>query len=353
MLLAGCQRGEPGSKPGSTPTPEAAASPERVNGDEQPAGASAFTAPPLPERPAAIDIHVHLVGGHVDELLATLDRHRISAAAVLASPHLDPDHPPPPGGDKFAGWRAANERLLEQTQAHRDRLLPFVTVEPAQVEAAELEGWLDRGACGVKLYIGHHSLHPRPLDDPGYAATFALLEQRAVPVLLHVNTVRFEDELDALLRAYPKLEVVCPHLCGSRTDLDRLERILAKHPSLRVDTSHGEGRPGVDGFTNLERERERLRALIGAEPQRFLYGSDLVTLISSGSQAEFSLGRWRGQVEANLGLLAAERFEFLRDGAGPAMLTTGEYRGLALEGEVLEGVLAGNARIWLGGCLGP
>ncbi|PRQ08542.1 amidohydrolase family protein [Enhygromyxa salina] len=349
LLLASCQREAP--RPEPTRAARETPAPRSGNDGENPAAEPA--ARPKPERPEPIDVHVHLVGGHVDELLATLDRHQISAAVVLASPHLDPDFPPPPGPDKFAGWRAANERLLEQTRAHRDRLLPFVSVDPAQVEAEELEGWFDRGACGVKLYIGHHSLHPRPLDDPAYAPSFALLEQRAVPVLLHVNTVRYEDEFDALLRAYPNLELVCPHLCGSRTDLDRLERLLAKHPRLRVDTSHGEGRPGVDGFTNLERERERLRALITAQPQRFLYGSDLVTLVSAGTQKDASLSRWRRQIDANLGLLAAERFEFLRDGAGPAMLTTAEYRGLALAPELLESVLAGNARSWLGACLEP
>ena len=28
----------------------------------------------------------------------------------------------------------------------------FITVEPAQVEIAELEAWFEQGACGVKLY---------------------------------------------------------------------------------------------------------------------------------------------------------------------------------------------------------
>ena len=353
ILLAGCE-----SKP--APTSQAQATPGAADASlpsEQVGSGPAAPEPPAAEstsaRPEAIDVHIHLVGGHVEELLEHLDRHRIAAAAVLASPHLDPDHLPPPGEDTFSRWREANERLLAQTEEHRDRLLPFITVEPAQVESSELAGWIDRGACGVKLYIGHHSLHARPLGDPAHAATFELLEQRGVPVLLHVNTVRYEDELDDLLRAYPKLSLVCPHLCGSRTDLDRLERLLRKHPSLRVDTSHGEGKAGVKGFTNIERGRERLEALIHAQPERFLYGSDLVTLVSAGAPDDPLRYRWDGQLEANLGLVASETFEFLREGAGPAMMATGEYRGLALKGEVLEAVLAANARSWLKGCLQP
>ena len=294
-------------------------------------------------------MHVHLVGDVVDDLLATLDRHGIAQAVVLASPHLDPSSPAPgPDGDKFASWRAANDRLLSQTKAHRDRLLPFITVEPAELELDELDDWLERGACGVKLYMGHRSLRRRPLDHAEHAATFARLEARRVPVLLHVNTFRYEHELDALLQAYPKLELVCPHLCGSRTDLDRLERIMRAHPTLRVDVSHGAGKPGVDGFTNLERERERLRALITAEPERFMFGSDLVTMLSADNMDATRL-EWDRQIAANLGLLANERFEFWRE-QQPGAGSIGEYQGLALDPALLERVLGANARAWLGGC---
>jgi predicted TIM-barrel fold metal-dependent hydrolase len=294
-----------------------------------------------------VDVHTHLVGDAVDELLAALDRHAITQAVVIASPHLDPDHPAP-RDDQFGGWRAANDRLLASTAAHRDRLLPFVTVEPSELDPRELEGWLAQGACGVKLYAGHRSLHARPLDAPEHAATFELLERRGVPLLLHVNTFRYEAELDALLRRYPKLEVVCAHLCGSRTDLDRLERILAKHPTLRVDTSHGPGQPGIDGFTNLERERERIRALIEAEPERFLFGSDLVTMTLGDLPSVRAA--WDRQIAANLGLLERERFEFLRIDASTNRPAPAEYRGLALDHATLEQVLAGNARRWLRGC---
>lgn len=296
-----------------------------------------------------IDVHMHLVEDATDELLAALDRHAIGRAVVMASPHLDPAHPSG-GEDRFAGWRAANDRLLAATERHRDRLLPFITVEPAEVTIEELEVWLERGACGVKIYAGHHDLRQRPLDDPAHDRFFAALEQRATPVLIHVNTFRYEDELEGLLRAHPALELVCPHLCGSRTDLDRLERLLEAHPRLRVDTSHGPGQPGVDGFTNLERERERLRGLILARPEAFLFGSDLVTLSAAGGASATRL-EWDRQIAANLGLLEQERFEFWRNGESEASLQLGEYRGLALTGEPLAAIMAGNAERWLRSCL--
>lgn len=318
-------------------------------------GAPGRADPPAPDAPRAapderIDVHVHLVGDAVDDLLAALDRRGIARAVVLASPHLDPAHPPPPGADRFAGWREANERLLADTAAHRDRLLPFITLEPAQADPRELDDWLARGACGVKLYIGHRGLHARPLAAPEHEAVLAALERRRVPVLLHVNTVHFEAELDELLRAHPALELVCPHLCGSRTDLGRLERILRAHPGLRVDTSHGAGAHGVEGLANLERERERIRGLIVAEPRRFLFGSDLVTFPAAGDPAATRL-EWDRQLAANLDLLAADEVAFMRAGELPGSMVPGSYPGLALTGEVLTEVLAGNARRWLAGCL--
>lgn len=316
-------------------------------GAAPPAGTSAGVSDQPPQRDR-VDIHVHLVGGAVDELLAALDRNAIAAAVVIASPHLDPDLGLAPGADgRLPGWREANDALLAVTLPHRDRLLPFVTVDPAEVDITELERWFDRGARGVKLYNGHHKLHPRPLDDPAHASVFEWLERRSVPVLAHINTVRYRDELAGLLARHPRLELVCAHLCGSRTDLDRLAGLLREFPRLRVDTSHGGGVPGVDGFTAIESERDRLRALIEAHPERFLFGSDLVTARAPG-RAEEAAREWDLHLAANLGLIERARFEYWRRGRSPGALAPGVYHGLAVPEPARGRVLGSNARAWLG-----
>jgi predicted TIM-barrel fold metal-dependent hydrolase len=314
-----------------------------------PAREAADSAPASSER---LDAHVHLVEGAVDELLAALDRQGIAAAIVVASPHLDPRSGVAlDDSGVLPGWREANDRILADTAGHRDRLIPFITVEPAQVEIAELEAWFERGACGVKIYAGHQRLHARPLDDPRHDRLFEWLEGRRVPVLLHVNTVRYRDELADVLREHPNLELVCAHLCGSRTDLDRLAGLLHEFPRLRVDTSHGGGVHGVDGYMAIERERDRLRAMILAEPDRFVFGSDLVTT-HSPSGASATEQEWDLQLAANLGLIERETFEFWRRSeALPATaLELGSYRGLALDEPIRARVLAGNAREWLASC---
>ena|GEM_PF-2914838 len=346
-------------RPPEASKPASPSSPVEPAGAETPTDDTAVEAYPdrvqYPAR-ARFDIHTHLVDDAIDPLLRALDEAGIQRAVLQSSPHLDFSRQPPMGAPPFSGWRAANDRLLAATAPHRDRLLPFITADPAEVTPAELQTWLDAGACGVKLYMGHHVFHERPLDDPAHEPMFTMLEERRVPVLLHVNTFRFEAELDALLTAHPDLNMVCPHFCGSRTDIDRLERILRTHPSLLVDTSHGPGRPGIDGYANIDRELERLRALIVAEPERFLFGSDLVTTYPGARDSSWR-GKWARQLDANLGLVEAAQFEYWRiktsdprTPAGPK--TWGTYRGLALDGQVLEAVLVGNAERWLGSC-GP
>lgn len=304
-----------------------------------------------PEAIERLDAHVHLVEGQTDELLAALDRQAIAAAVVIASPHLDPRSGVVlDDSGVLPGWRAANDRLLADTAAHRDRLIPFITVEPAQVEIAELEAWFERGACGVKLYAGHQRLHARPLDHASHDRLFAWLEAERVPVLLHVNTVRYRDELARVLREHPELELVCAHLCGSRTDLDRLAGLLHEFPRLRVDTSHGAGVHGVDGYMAIERDRDRLRAMILAEPERFVFGSDLVTTPSPMGPS-ITAQEWDLQLAANLGLIELETFEFWRRSArSPTTeLELGRYQGLALDEATQARVLHDNARAWLGG----
>ncbi len=301
---------------------------------------------PLPAARAgsgAIDAHVHLTTGAAGPLVAMLDQLGLSRAVVLASPHLDIAQAPA----GLSEYREANEVVLAAAAAHPGRLIPFITVELGNVDVNYVAGMLDRGACGVKIYQGHRALRKRPLADASHRPVLALLEQRSVPVLLHVNTVRFRDDLVELMAAFPALRVLCAHFCSSRTDLDRLAGIMAEFPTLLFDTSHGGPVHGAAGFANLERESERLLTMMQAAPERFLFGSDLVTSMQvQGAQAD-----WRVQIEANLGFVRDQRFRFWRAEEGSGASTLQDYRGLALSEPLLGKVLGGNAERWLASCI--
>ncbi|WP_428264562.1 amidohydrolase family protein [Haliangium sp.] len=292
-----------------------------------------------------IDVHVHLTAGHTETLLETLDEAGVDRAVVLATPHLDPTISEP----GMSGYRRANATVMAAAAAFPERLVAFLAVDLGVTDPAYVAEQLDAGACGVKLYQGHRALHERPLDDPLHHPMFRLLERRRVPVLLHVNTVRFRDELDRLLARFPGLNVVCAHMCGSRTDLDRLASIMADHPTLLFDTSLGSGVHGATGLANLEAHRDQILAMIARAPERFLFGSDLVT---SGRAPE-AKDEWRAHVTANRSFLTESRFRFWRQGAGSIGMTIEDYRGLALDEPLRSRLLATNARRWLGACLSP
>lgn len=347
--------------------------------------ATGETEPPvaatIPERTDIIDAHVHLTTGATDDLLAVLDASGVERAVILASPHLDPligSNRAPAGSSQEPGqrgtgagaavpgrgpasiavddiapaagalgdYRTANELILSAARAHPERLIPFITVDLGATELAYVRALIDRGACGVKIYQGHAALHARSLVHDSHRPLLAMLEELRVPVLLHVNTVHFRDELDRLMRAYPALNMVCAHFCSSRTDIDRLAEILAAYPALMVDTSHGSSIHSAAGMASIERERDRLIAMITAEPSRFLFGSDVVTAPARPGHR----GEQQQQIMANLGLLAAESFQGWRPHSGGSSAYLSDVRGLALPAPVLAHILSGNARRWLAGC---
>ncbi|UQA57661.1 amidohydrolase family protein [Polyangium aurulentum] len=313
-------------------------------------GCTCADAPPKADASASgdkapIDAHLHLTGTDVvPDLLAVLDRRGIGRAVVLSTPDVTAGR----GGQGLDGYRAGNEAVLRAAAENAGRFVPFVTLDLARDTPEYLDDLLRRGACGVKLYDGHHLFHERRLDDAAHRPLFAMIEARRVPLLLHVNTARYRDELSGLLGAFPKLAAVCAHLCGSRTDLDRFESIRDAFPDLLFDTSHGSAEPATQGFAYLEKERARFRAILEKTPERFLFGSDLVTAKAGPTWKE----EWDLQVRANLGLLRDASFEFWKKGE-QGQLELGQYQGQALPAELLDKVLAGNARRWLGRCLEP
>lgn len=279
----------------------------------------------------------------VTPLLAHMAKHHIDRTVILASPDLTSGR----GGSGLSGYRAGNEVVLDAATAHPGKLIPFITLDLGHDDLAYLAELRRRGACGVKLYQGHNLFHERPLDDPSHQAMWQALADQALPVLLHANTVRYRSELEAVLRAFPNLRMVCAHLCGSRTDLTRVESLMQAFPGLLVDTSHGSAGPAAEGFANLERERTQLLRLFSRWPERFLFGTDLVTNARDPMSAEM----WDMQVESNMGLLKEDNFRFFRQNADQSARTIGTYQGLHLPPELLAPVLGQNAARWLGTCL--
>jgi uncharacterized protein len=184
----------------------------------------------LPQGCDLFDAHTHLgtdidgmVGGR-EELLAILDRYGIERAFMFCL-----DEP-----DRHPGFRAPNDRTLEQAAASDGRLIPFVRLDLSEEPIAEAERCLDRGARGIKL-------HPRAqkflLDDERLAPVFACAAERRVPILIHAGRglPPIADHLARLVERYPEATLILAH--AGIADLSGLAGNFAGTQGVFFDTS--------------------------------------------------------------------------------------------------------------------
>lgn len=134
-----------------------------------------------------------------------------------------------------AGYRAANDRILDETAASGGRLIPFLRVDPnAPGAVAEAIRCLDAGHRGIKL-------HPRSdafsLADPAVAELARVAAERRAPLLVHAG--RGMEPLGEaplrLLEDHPGLHIVLAHCAIS--DLARLGPASSRYPGLLFDTA--------------------------------------------------------------------------------------------------------------------
>ena len=190
--------------------------------------------------------------GGVADGLAALDEAGMDYAAVLGSyelPGLDfpPDGArhwpqPPVFGDHAEAMREYNRWLCSLTQLS-ERLLPFVTVNPAVLGGRDSARHLDelireRGARGMKLHPIAIRTHA---DDPALQPVFGVAQDAALPVVLHCGPdIRrygwsMPRPLAAILDGFPRLPLVLAHLGGAAWS--ETAELAGRYPALRFDLS--------------------------------------------------------------------------------------------------------------------
>ena len=156
------------------------------------------------------------------------------------------------------------------------------------------------GVDGLKLIESKpdtRKLIGEPLDGPYYAELFATLEELDMPVLWHVaDPEEFWDpartpkwalernwgygpsfpskeslyaEVERVLARHPRLRVIFAHFFFLSADLDRADRFLAAHPRVRFDLA-----PGVEYLYNFSRSREHSRDFFVRHADRIVFGTD-------------------------------------------------------------------------------
>lgn len=191
-------------------------------------------------------------------------------------------------------------------------LVPFGTVHPDDDDlAGEVRRCLDEyGFAGMKIHCNVQRVAP---DDLRLEPLFTLAEERQAPVIIHAGRLPYPDEFTGaarfrrLLERHPALRVQVAHLGAD--EWEAFFALMGRYEGVVMDTSWISGNPRFQPLPAA------VLAGIAAYPDRILYGSDLPFI------------EW--DYQHGVAHLAAE--------LGPV-----------IGSEALAGILAGNARRFLG-----
>jgi predicted TIM-barrel fold metal-dependent hydrolase len=183
----------------------------------------------------------------------------------------------PPHGERADELRAVDEWICEVGAAHPE-VLPFVTVNPAVLSAAEAAAHIARmadehGARGLKLHPVALRAFPA---EAAMASTWAACAERRLPVVAHCGPDRkgvgwaLPGSFAPVAERHPELPLVLAHLGGAAWR--QVAELAAAFPSVRFDLSEIVSWSGrAPGAPSREELAGLIRA-IGAE--RVLLGSD-------------------------------------------------------------------------------
>ena len=242
-----------------------------------------------------IDVHTHLgipmlrKGALTAKMMLDwMDEHNIEKVVVLAL--VSPE-----------GWMypIMSKWVLEQTKPHRDRLIPFVDIDPRQLSYLGgakgardmLNRYLDAGAVG----IGEHKCG-MPIDHPLNLEFFSVVSDLELPLLFHMDTVRNTDKpglpgLEKALQAAPKARFIghangwWASVSGDCTPQDMgtypkrpvtpggaVDCLFDKYDNIFGDLSAG------SGCNSLTRDKKWGREFLIRRADRLMFGTDYLVL---------------------------------------------------------------------------
>jgi predicted TIM-barrel fold metal-dependent hydrolase len=144
--------------------------------------------------------------------------------------------------------------------------------------------------------------------------------------------------LERLLREFPDVTWIAAHMGGDPEHADHLEALLERYPHLNIDTSATKWQ-----VREVSAHRDAIRGLVCRHPDRFLFGSDLVTrhhLVREHYVSRYWCQRtlWESDWEGRSPIADPDYAHGEGEPATPLL------RGLDLPEDVLEQVYQGNAR---------
>ena len=249
-----------------------------------------MTARPVPAL-ELFDIHTHVgrllhdrPGNEPSDLIATLDRHRIARAAVMAVE--DPEE---------LDFYVTTEEVLAACARHPDRLIPFCAVDPRRRYPERFDPrpiiaeYAARGCRGFGEVLAGV-----PIDHPGLQAIYSACGENHLPVLFHSDHLICSDEpgaprLERMLRTYPdttfighatrfwaeiSADATADQFHITSSPIGRVapggatDRLLAEYPNLYGDVSGG------SGHNALTRDPSFAVDFLCRHQDKLLFGSD-------------------------------------------------------------------------------
>lgn len=231
-----------------------------------------------------VDVHEHVL--NMDEakrLLPYMDELGVSRMCLLGATQYTFTLNDRYG---FEGFEANNEELLKIKERWPDRFCAFITIDPTEAgDLARIQDYVKRGADGVKLFLGHGESHGKgpfhsmPLDDPRMEPIYAWMEAEQLPIVYHVNLIKYWDEFLRVMEAHPYLRVDVAHMGlhkNTAARLTRLSYLLQRYPNLYTDLSFGYYTFQSEGFESLAKWRTRSNQWLTGHKDKLLFGSDMV-----------------------------------------------------------------------------
>jgi predicted TIM-barrel fold metal-dependent hydrolase len=237
-----------------------------------------------PNKWKIIDIHEHAqTEAEAERLLKAMDHYGVQRTCLLAATIYTFTLNNKYG---FEQYKQNNDEVIKIKNRWPDRFCAFVTFDPAVDDAVALvKDAVARGADGVKLFLGHGAstgkgpFHVMALDDPRMEPFWAWAEETQLPVLMHVNLIKYWDETISVLEKHPYLRLCLPHFGLHKNTEQRLARlgwIFDRYPNVFTDMSYGYYTFQIEGFEALAKWRTRSRQYLQRYADRIMFASDMV-----------------------------------------------------------------------------
>lgn len=218
-----------------------------------------------------------------DQYVRVMDEFAIQSTIIVGSPNVTLYQKPDMG---FEQYFENNMQVLAAHRRYPNRLFPFVTLNPLDTDnVIRLGYYLAWGAKGLKLYYGLGGSHGKgpfhsvPLDFEGMDPVFEMCRDLNLPIIFHVNRVKFHIELLRFLKKHNGLKVLFPHFMvsvKSRRRLENVGRLLSRHPNVFTDFSHGRENHLMGISRHVTERNKEFRDFFRNHQKQILFGTDLV-----------------------------------------------------------------------------